>query len=128
MRPPAGIPPSLPPVKLYSTLSVQPPFEGVSSYTTPAPNFPPWAVMPYRFPAASKISPAQGYDPSMHVEAGQNLSRTFSFQLPFEPGVSWNTTPQPPVQELPSSPPSKVVPYRLPAWSKINPAKGNHPL
>src|SRR5579872_984165 len=65
-KPAAGELPSRPSLKLYSTDSVHVPSPfGESSNTVPAGVVPPLMVVPYRFPALSKISPAKGPLPSL---------------------------------------------------------------
>ena len=43
--------------------------QGVISQTTPAPNKPQEAVVPYRLPLASNITLLIGYPPSLHVKS-----------------------------------------------------------
>src|SRR6266851_660626 len=113
---PAGNAPSFPPVNLCSTISLP----VVSSLkTTPHPKplphakSPPESVVPYRFPALSRTNPASGAAPS---DPPVKLWSTVS--LPVVPSLK--TTPHPP-GHVPW-PPVKVLPYRLPAASRTNPA------
>ena len=62
-------------------------------------------VVPYRFPAASKVKPVTGLAPGWPAKR----CSTVSFHPPLEFGASLNTTPQPaPLQSL-----------RLPPWNVV---------
>jgi len=86
---------------------------------------PPPLVVPYRFPAASKINAAHGFSPSPGLP--EKEWRIFSVHFPFASGVSSKTMPQPPAPQPPPLPPSPVVPYSRPSESKITPARGSAP-
>src|SRR5262249_1068990 len=113
---PAGIAPSFPPVNLCSTVSLP----VVSSLkTTPRPlppphaKLPPELVVPYRLPTMSRTNPAAGPAPSAHP-----VKLWSTVTLPVV--LSLKMTPHP-LGHFPW-PPVKVVPYRLPALSRTNPA------
>src|ERR1700733_13802760 len=62
IRAPYGEQPSSPPAKLYSNVSVP---LGAILNTTPQYAEPPPAVVPYRLPSLSEITPAHGPTPSL---------------------------------------------------------------
>src|SRR5579862_7375714 len=80
-------------------------FYGAISNTVPSPYSPPAEVVPYKFPAASKITPAVGYCPSL---PRAKLLSNVSVQIPSAPGLNLNTVPHPPEQRV-LWPPSSVV-------------------
>jgi hypothetical protein len=59
----------------------------------PEPEKPPPMVVPYRFPAASKIRPARGIEPSGQPLAEQNLCSTVSVHVPLVPGLNRKAVP-----------------------------------
>src|SRR5271168_821906 len=98
------------------TLSVKPPEVGVNSKTVPQPDVssspsttqlvPPSSVVPYKFPAESKMTPEDGKNPSL---TPINLYAMLSVQTPAA-SVSLNTVPQPTPLLHDVPPPSFVVP------------------
>jgi hypothetical protein len=86
----------------------------------PLQNGPPEAVEPYKFPSASMIKPARGQNPRGSL--AKKLCNTFSVHSPFAVGLNSKATPQLSSRLHPESPPLCVVPYKLPAASKTNPA------
>src|ERR1700680_1592587 len=89
---------------------------GLSWNTEPQPSIP--TLVPYRFPSASKARSVCG-GPSLSFA---NAYKILSFQPPWAFGPNLKTVPYPSLL-----PPATVVPYRLPALSKITPASGNAP-
>src|ERR1700685_2493667 len=94
-----GPPPSLPALKLWTTVSLQPRADGESSNTIPQPYpscfshngpLPPKTVVPYRFPCASNTTPPEGPRPPFPPG---NIKSTLSLQVPPELGVNLKTTP-----------------------------------
>src|SRR5215470_9716132 len=113
----SGVVPSWPlGLKLCSDLNVHLPLpSGIISNTVPDSCAPPSAVVPYKLPAESKVSGAEGTPPVVPL----NLCSTLNFHFPPD-GIRVKILP------LPDAP-REVVPYRLPAVSKITPPSGVAP-
>src|SRR5215469_1029898 len=89
--------------------------------TTPASKrMPPVGVVPYKFPAESKITPASGSPPT---SPPGKAYRTVSFPVL----SSWKTTPHPAFLQSLRFPPYSVVPYRFPDVSRIRSEAGRLP-
>src|SRR6185295_15522480 len=89
----------------------------------PRPYAPPVGVMPYRFPAASNVTPAPVPEPSF---VPVKSCSTFCVHTP----LSWltrYTTPQPSSAQIPPRPPITALPYRLPCVSSVTPPYGCPP-
>src|SRR5258708_4026481 len=113
----------LEPGNIVSEVNIQLVPDGFSSKAAPPLRELPEAVLPKRLPAASKVKLVNGSSPS---EKPLKIWRTVCFHGPRSVGVSLNTVPQPcelAVQE----PPTRGVPYKLPAPSRITPPEGSEP-
>jgi hypothetical protein len=95
-------------------------FEHGAAAETAGP--PPNGVVPYKFPAASNIRPAEGKRPAASV---LKLKSTVSCHLPFVCRVNWKTLPL--RSQGPANAPHEV-PYKFPPASKIRPSSGQPPF
>src|ERR1700757_3720162 len=95
----------------------------VTVKTAPAPFMALELVVPYRLPAGSSIRPATGVCPSVQFAVRQKACSTVSWPA----GSNLNTTPGSSAAPFEKAPPSAVVPYRLPAASRVTPATGALP-
>src|ERR1700722_77013 len=91
----------------------------------PPLNSPPTVLVPKRLPLPSRVTAAWGRPPSLRLKSNE-----VSFHWPFEFLANSKTVPQPSeLKVLHTSllPPELVVPYRFPAASNTNPARGSAP-
>ena|ERR1039458_1637601 len=115
IKPPYGLAPSLPPVKLYRFVKPVP--SVLTANNVPMPRLPPRFAIPYRV-LPDKVNPANGLAPSL---LPKKLCRTVN---PVPLVLTANTVPLP---ELPRPlPPSYVVPYKV-LPDKINGARRGQP-
>src|ERR1700678_305870 len=96
-------------------ISMRPDDYGITSNTVPPPPVPPFAVVLYKFPAESKITPPCGFFPSLFTP--EKPCNTVWLHGPVVCGVNLKTNPS---TWLPV--PEGDAPYMLPAASKITPA------